>query len=119
MPSGCAPPAAQPPASADRPAWLPHPPTPTIPAEVTPAWVAWSGPRPCPAGPPPGSTVGAPRGSGLAFAPACWVGRSLATRPRTVTPGGPPEDAPARGDQHPARIGDRQGPQVHLLAHAR
>ncbi len=31
-------------------------------------------PRPCPAGPPPGSTVGLPCGSGLAFAPACWVG---------------------------------------------
>ncbi len=35
-----------------------------------------------------------------------------------MTPGGPPEDAPARGDQHPARIGDRQGPQLHLLAQA-
>jgi hypothetical protein len=33
-----------------------------------------------------------------------------------VTPSGPPEDAPARGDQHPARSGDRQGPQVQLLA---
>jgi hypothetical protein len=51
--------------------------------------------------------------------PAWWVGRSPATRPRAVTPGGPPEDAPARGDQHPARIGDRQGPQLHLLAQAR
>jgi translation initiation factor IF-2 len=50
--------------------------------------------------------------------PAWWVGRSLATRPRAVTPGGPPEDAPARGDQHPARSGDRQGPQMHLLAEA-
>jgi hypothetical protein len=38
---------------------------------------------------------------------------------RAVTPGGPPEDAPARGDQHPARSGDRKGPQLHLLAQAR
>jgi hypothetical protein len=52
--------------------------------------------------------------------PACWwVGRSLAIRPRAVTPGGPPEDGPAGGDQHPARIGDRQGPQMHLLAQVR
>jgi hypothetical protein len=36
-----------------------------------------------------------------------------------VTPGGPPEDVPARGDQHPARIGVRQGLQVHLLAQTR
>ena len=42
--------------------------------------------------------------------PAWWVGRSLATRPRAVRPREPPEDAPARGDQHRARIGVRQGP---------
>src|SRR6266511_3075093 len=40
-------------------------------------------------------------------------------KPRAVTPGGPPEVAAARGDQHPARSGDRQGPQLHLLAQAR
>jgi hypothetical protein len=45
------------------------------PAEVTPAWVAWSGPRPYPAGPPPGTTVGAPCGSGVAM-PASLVGWS-------------------------------------------
>jgi hypothetical protein len=119
MPSGCASPRSQRPAGADRPAWLPHPPTLTIPAEVTPAWVAWSGPRPCPAGPPPGSTVGRARcGSGLVV-PACLAGWSEpGNKPRAVTPGGRPDDAPARGDQHPARIGDRQGPQMHLLAEA-
>jgi hypothetical protein len=51
--------------------------------------------------------------------PAWWVGRSPATRPRAVRPREAPEDAPARGDHHPARIGDRQGPQLHLLAEAR
>jgi hypothetical protein len=51
--------------------------------------------------------------------PARWVGRSPAGRPRAVTPGDPAEDAPARGDHHRARLGDRQGPQVQLLAQAR
>jgi hypothetical protein len=51
--------------------------------------------------------------------PAWWVGRSPATRPRAVTPGDPPDDAPARGDQPPARIGDGQGLQMQLLAQAR
>jgi hypothetical protein len=36
------------------------------------------------------------RGSGLAVLVCLVVGRSLAARPRAVTPGGPPEDAPAR-----------------------
>jgi hypothetical protein len=78
-----------------------------------------AGPRPCRQALPPGSTVdahhAAPAGP---FPPAWWVGRGLATRPRAVTPGDPPADAPARGDQHPARIGVRQGPQMHLLADA-
>jgi hypothetical protein len=43
------------------------------------------------------------------------LGRSLATRPRAVTP----SDPPARGDQPSARIGIRQGPQMQLLAEAR
>jgi hypothetical protein len=51
--------------------------------------------------------------------PAWWVGRSLATRPRAVTPGERPEDPSARGDRHPARLGIRQGPQLQLLAQAR
>jgi hypothetical protein len=77
-------------------------------------------PRSCPAGP----TVGEYRGRAHAAPawsclPAWWVGRSLATRPRAVTAREPPEDAPARGDQHPARIGVRQGPQMQLLAEAR
>jgi hypothetical protein len=68
---------------------------------------------------PPGSTVGARCAPAGPCPPARWVGWSLATRPRAVRPRVPPEDAPARGDQHPARIGDRQGPQMHLLAEAR
>jgi len=51
--------------------------------------------------------------------PAWWVGRSLATRPRAVTPGERPEDPPARGDRDPARRGIRQGPQLYLLAEVR
>jgi hypothetical protein len=39
--------------------------------------------------------------------PAWRVGRSPATRPRAVTPGDPPEDPSARGDQPHGRIGDR------------
>jgi len=119
MPSGCASPRAQRPASADRPAWLPHPPTLTI-QQRSPRR-GWRGPAPdrVRRAPPPGSTVGAPRGSGVAM-PACLVGWSEpGNKPWAVTPGGPREDAPARGDQHPARIGDRQGPQLHLLAQAR
>ena len=76
-------------------------------------------PRPWPADPTVGSTVEACHAApAWPCPPAWWVGRSPATRPRAVTPGGPPEDTPARGDQHPARIGDRQGPQMHLLAEA-
>jgi hypothetical protein len=57
-------------------------------------------------------------GSGLAV-PACVVGWSdLATRPRAVTAGERPEDPPARGDWHRARLGGRQGPQLQLLAQA-
>jgi hypothetical protein len=51
--------------------------------------------------------------------PAWWAGRSLATRPRAVTPRERPEDPPARGDRHRARLGDRQGPPLHVLAQAR
>jgi hypothetical protein len=65
-----------------------------------------------------GSTVSERCGSGWAVPPAWWVGRSLATRPRAVRPRGAPEDAPARGDRHRARLGVRQGPQLHLLAEA-
>jgi hypothetical protein len=65
---------------------------------------------------PPGSTVderdAAPAGP---CPPARRVGRSLASRPRAVTP----SDPPARGDQPSARIGVRQGPQMQLLAEAR
>ena len=53
------------------------------------------------------------------YPPVWWVGWSLATRPRAVTPRERPEDPPARGDRHRARFGDRQGPQLHLLAQAR
>lgn len=35
-----------------------------------------------------------------------------------MTPRERPEDPPARGDRHRARFGDRQGPQLHLLAQA-
>ena len=78
-------------------------------------------PRPCPAGPTVGgSTVDACHAApAWPCPPAWWVGRSPATRPRAVTPGDPPEDAPARGDQHRVRLGVRQGPQVQLLAQAR
>jgi hypothetical protein len=51
--------------------------------------------------------------------PARWVGWSPAPRPRAVTPGERPEDPPARGDRHPARLGAGQGPQMYLLAEAR
>ena len=78
-----------------------------------------AGPRPCPAGPTAGEYgERAPCGSGLVV-PVCFLRWSEpGNKPWAVTPGGPPEDAPARGDQHPARIGDRQGPQMHLLAEA-
>jgi hypothetical protein len=78
-----------------------------------------AGPRPCRQALPPGSTADAHHAApAWPCPPAWWVGRGLATRPRAVTPGDPPADAPARGDQHPARIGVRQGPQMHLLADA-
>jgi hypothetical protein len=67
----------------------------------------------------PGSTVSercAPAGP---CPPARWVGWSLATGPRAVRPCEAPEDAPARGDRHRARLGDRQGPPLHVLAQAR
>jgi hypothetical protein len=69
---------------------------------------------------PPGSTVDE-RDAAPAWPcpPAWWVGRSLATRPRAVTARDPPDDAPARGDQHPARLGVQQGLQMQLLAEAR
>src|SRR4029453_4956755 len=51
--------------------------------------------------------------------PAWWVGRGLAIRSRAVTPHEWPEDPPARGDRHPARLGLRQGPYLYLLAEAR
>jgi hypothetical protein len=74
----------------------------------------------CPADPSAGEYVGVrntvPAGPSP---PAWWVGRSLAGRPRAVTPGERPEDAPTRGDHHPARIRARQGPQMHLLAETR
>jgi hypothetical protein len=38
---------------------------------------------------------------------------------RAVTPGERPEDPPARGDCHPARLGDWHRPQMYLLAEAR
>jgi hypothetical protein len=82
-------------------------------------WGRW--PYPDRARHPP--TVGEYRGGAHAAPagpclPARWVGRSPATRPRTVTPGDPPDDAPARGDQPPARMGVRQGLQMQLLAEA-
>jgi hypothetical protein len=65
MPSGCASPRAQRPASADRPAWLPHPPTLTIqqrsPRSGGPTAEEYGGHAPC--------------GSGLVV-PACSVGWS-------------------------------------------
>jgi hypothetical protein len=68
---------------------------------------------------PAGSTVERDAAPAWPCPPAWWVGRSPATRPRAVRPGEAPDDAPARGDHHPARLGDRQGPQLHLLAQAR
>jgi hypothetical protein len=87
------------------------------PAEVTPAWVAWSGPDLARRAPPPRSTVDAMR---LRLGRSRLLGgwSEPGNKPRAVTPGGRPDDAPARGDQHPAWIGDRQGPQMHLLAEA-
>jgi hypothetical protein len=38
---------------------------------------------------------------------------------KAVTPRERPEDPPARGDRHPARLGVRQGPHLYLLAEAR
>jgi hypothetical protein len=79
-----------------------------------------AGPRPCPAG-PTGGRVRWNRDAAPAWPcpPAWWVGRSLATRPRAVTPRERPEDAPARGDHYRARIRVREGPQLHVLAQAR
>jgi hypothetical protein len=60
-----------------------------------------------------------PCGSGLAV-PAYLVGWSEpGNQARAVTARERPEDPPARGDHHPARIGDRQGPEMQLLAQAR
>ena len=77
-------------------------------------------PRPCPAG----LTAGRVRWNRDAAPawpcpPAWWVGRSLATRPRAVTPRERPEGAPTGGDHHRARLGVRQGPPLHVLAQAR
>jgi hypothetical protein len=75
----------------------------------------------------PQTLPGGPHRRGVRWTPcgsdwvvrACLLGWSEpGNKPRAVTPGGRPDDAPARGDQHPARIGDRQGPQMHLLAEA-
>jgi hypothetical protein len=68
----------------------------------------------------PGSTVDERHTAPAGPCPPAWrVGRSPATRPRAVRLREPPEDAPARGDQHPARIGVQQGLQMQLLAEAR
>src|SRR6266540_1889656 len=77
-------------------------------------------PRSCPAGAIAPEYGGrAPCGSRLAVL-ACLVGWSEpGNKPRAVTAGEPPEDGPARGDQHPARIGVGQGLQMQLLAEAR
>jgi hypothetical protein len=77
-------------------------------------------PRPCPAGAIAPEYGGrAPCGSGSAVL-ACLVGWSEpGNKPRAVSLVERPGDAPARGDHHPARIGDRQRPQMHLLAEAR
>jgi hypothetical protein len=78
-----------------------------------------SRPRPCPAGLPAESTVEPRCGSGLAV-PAGLVGwLEPGNRPRAVRPGEAPDDAPARGDRHRARLGARQGPHLQLLAEAR
>jgi hypothetical protein len=66
-----------------------------------------------------GSTVEPRCGSYLAV-PARLVGWSeLGNQARAVTPRERPEDPPARGDRPSARLGIRQGPQLHLLAQAR
>jgi hypothetical protein len=66
----------------------------------------------------PGSTVSGRCAPAGPCPPAWWVGWSLATRPRAVRPREAPEDAPARGDCHRARLGDRKGPPLHVLAQA-
>jgi hypothetical protein len=76
--------------------------------------VAPSGRRPHPdrarQAQPPGSTVDARCGSGWAV-PACVVGWSEpGNQASAVTPHERPEDPPARGVHHPARLGVRQGP---------
>ena len=69
MPSGCASPAVAA-AGGCRPTGLAATPANADdPAEVTPAWVAWSGPRPCPAAPRRGVRWHVPCGSG-------WVVRA-------------------------------------------
>ena len=65
-----------------------------------------------------GNTVVPRCGSGLAVPPAWWVGRSLASRPRVVTPGERPDDSSTREDRPRARLGDQQGSQFQLLAQA-
>src|SRR4029450_531872 len=65
-----------------------------------------------------GSTVVRDAASAWPCPLAWWVGRSLASRPRAVTPGERPEDSSARGDRPRAWLGDRQGSQLQLLAQA-
>jgi hypothetical protein len=55
-------------------------------------------------------------GPGAGFAAIKQRGRWLCA---PTWPRGAPEDAPARGDRHRARLRDRQGPQLHVLADAR
>jgi hypothetical protein len=65
------------------------------------------------------STVSERCGSGLAV-PAGLVGWSEpGNQAKAVTPRDPPEDPPARGDHHRARIRVREGPPLHVLAQAR
>jgi len=68
---------------------------------------------------PAGSTVEPRCGSGSAV-PADSVGWSEpGNQAKAVRPREAPDDAPARRDRHRARLGDRQGPQLHVLAQAR
>jgi hypothetical protein len=70
MPSSCASPRVQRPASADQPAWLPHPPTLTIQQRSPRRGLRGPAPDRVRRAPPSGSTVTAPCGSG-SVVPVC------------------------------------------------
>jgi hypothetical protein len=75
------------------------------PAEVTPAWVAWSGPRPCPVGPTAGESGGRAMRFRLGVRGCLLSWSEPGNKPRAMTPGGPPgrRAGPGRSASRPDR----------------